>query len=66
MSQTSVMAQAWSVLSLFVYGRDVSLLQSALAKRLRQTSEIQDNVSLALAILALRAGEVIHPFAVVV
>ena len=60
--QVSVMAQSWSVLSLFVYGLNVHNLKIALANRLRQTAEIQDNVSLALAILALRVGEVIHPF----
>jgi hypothetical protein len=63
--QVSVMAQSWSVLSLFVYGWNVNNLKSALATRLRQTAETQDNVSLALAILALRAGEVIHPFEVI-
>lgn len=64
--QTSVMALAWSVLSLFVYGRNVGLLKRMLTDRLSRTAESQDNVSLALAILALRCGEVIHPFEVVV
>ena len=63
--QTSMMAQAWSILTLFVYGRSVNHLKRALANRLRQTAQRQDNVSLALAILALQAGEVIHPFEVV-
>lgn len=62
--QPSVMAQAWSVLSF--YGRNVHHLKNALANRLRQTAEVQDNVSVALAILALRVGEVIHPFEVIV
>jgi hypothetical protein len=44
----------------------VKHLKAVLANQLRQTPEIQDNVSFALAILALRTGEVIHPFEVVV
>jgi hypothetical protein len=63
-SQVSAMALAWSVLSLFVYGRNVNSLKEALANRLRETAETQDNSSLGLAILALRVGEVIHPFEV--
>jgi hypothetical protein len=53
---------AWSILSLFVYQEPVERLKSALATRVGDG--IQNNATLATVLLALKCGEMIHPFEV--
>lgn len=55
---------AWSILSLFVYQAPVAHLQTKLAALIGDGSEIRDNATLATALLALKCGEMIHPFVV--
>lgn len=63
-NQASIEALSWSVLTLFLYGRSTQVLKGRLENRLRRQGNIQDNFTLSLALLALRCGEVIHPFEV--
>ncbi|MGI8742594.1 MAG: hypothetical protein ACR2NN_08495 [Bryobacteraceae bacterium] len=62
--QSSIEALSWSVLTLFLYGRSIQALKAKLWNRVNERENIADNFTLALAILALRCGEMIHPFEV--
>jgi hypothetical protein len=60
----SVSSLAWSVLSLFVYQESVEALKNRLATIMRDGHDIRNSATLATAILALKCGEMIHPFEV--
>jgi hypothetical protein len=60
----SVESLAWSILSLFVYEEPVERLKNTLAGVIGDGGEIQNNATLATALLALKCGEMIHPFMV--
>ncbi len=60
----SVSSLAWCILSLFVYQEPVEPLKNRLATMIGDGREIQNNATLATAILALRCGEMVHPFEV--
>jgi hypothetical protein len=60
----SISSLAWCILSLFVYQEPVDGLKNRLATIIGDGRDIQDNATLATAILALRCGEMIHPFMV--
>jgi hypothetical protein len=62
--QASIEALSWSILTLFLYGRSIQALQSKISNRLQELENIEDNFTLALTILALRCGQMIHPFEV--
>jgi len=64
--QVSIEGLAWSVLTLFLYGHSIQALKAKLSNQALKSGDIQDNFTLALAILALRCGETIHPFEVLV
>jgi hypothetical protein len=55
---------AWCILSLFVYQEPVQQLKEVLATRLVESIENENNATLATALLALKCGEMIHPFEV--
>jgi hypothetical protein len=55
---------AWCILCLFVYQEPVGHLKARLATLIGDGREIPNNATLATAILALRCGEMIHPFVV--
>jgi hypothetical protein len=61
----SVDSLAWCILSLFVYQEQVATLKDALAIRLLESIDNQNTATLATALLALKCGEMIHPFEVV-
>ena len=60
----SVESLAWSILTLFVYQEPVDHLKARLSALIGDGRDIRNNATLATAILALRCGEVIHPFMV--
>jgi hypothetical protein len=60
----SVESLAWSVLSLFVYQEPVDQLKVRLAALVGEGQQIRNTATLATAILALKCGEMIHPFEV--
>ena len=60
----SISSLAWSILTLFVYRLRIDNLKSRLATMVDKGAIIENNATLATAILALRAGEMIHPFMV--
>lgn len=60
----SMESLAWAVLSLFVYQEPVDHLKSQLAALIEDGREIRNNATLATALLALKCGEMIHPFIV--
>jgi hypothetical protein len=60
----SVSSLAWCILSLFVYLEPVGGLKNRLAAMLGDGRDIRNNATLATAILALKCGEMIHPFEV--
>ncbi len=60
----SVESLAWSILALFVYQEPVDHLKARLATLIGDGRDIRNNATLATAILALRCGEMIHPFMV--
>jgi hypothetical protein len=60
----SVSSLAWSILSLFVYRKSVESLKKRLVTMIGDGREIQNDATLATAILALKCGEMIHPFEV--
>ncbi len=60
----SVSSLAWCILSLFVYQESVEELKNRLATIMGDGRDIQNNATLATALLALKCGEVIHPFVV--
>ena len=64
-SLTASWSLSWSILSLFLYGISVGGLKRRLADRIGDGSHVRDNAALAVAALALRCGETIHPFALV-
>lgn len=60
----SISSLAWSILTLFVYQQSIQNLKERLARLTEDGSGIGNNATLATAILALRCGEMIHPFLV--
>jgi len=60
----SVESLAWCILSLFVYQEPVENLKARLAALVGDGRDIRNNATLATAILALKCGEMIHPFEV--
>jgi len=60
----SVESLAWCILSLFVYQEPVEHLKARLATLIGDGHDIRNNATLATAILALKCGEMIHPFEV--
>ena len=60
----SVSSLAWCILSLFVYQEPVGGLKKRLAAILEDGHDIRNSATLATAILALKCGEIIHPFEV--
>ena len=60
----SVESLAWCILSLFVYQEPVEHLKARLATLVGDGRDIRSNATLATAILALKCGEMIHPFEV--
>jgi hypothetical protein len=60
----SVSSLAWCILSLFVYQEPVGGLKNRLAAILGDGRDVRNNATLATAILALKCGEMIHPFEV--
>jgi hypothetical protein len=63
-SVESASSLAWSILSLFVYQQPIQELKTKLAAIVGDGSEMRNNATLATALLALRCGEMIHPFMV--
>lgn len=63
-STPSVTALAWSILTLFVYQEPIDELKGRLSNLLADPNRIENNATLATAILALHCGETIHPFEV--
>jgi hypothetical protein len=60
----SVESLAWSILTLFAYQEPVDHLKTRLSALIGDGRDIRNNATLATAILALRCGEMIHPFVV--
>jgi hypothetical protein len=60
----SVSSLAWCILSLFVYQEPIGGLKNRLATIIGDGRDIRNNATLATAILALKCGEMIHPFEV--
>jgi hypothetical protein len=60
----SVESLAWCILSLFVYQEPVEQLKKALTVKLCESIGIENTATLATAMLALKCGEMIHPFEV--
>jgi hypothetical protein len=60
----SVSSLAWSILTLFVYQEPVAGLKNRLATIIGEGPDIRNNATLATALLALKCGEMIHPFVV--
>jgi len=60
----SVESLSWCILSLFVYQEPVEHLKARLATLVGDGHDIRNNATLATAILALKCGEMIHPFEV--
>ena len=63
-SVDSVSSLAWCILSLFVYQEPVGGLKNRLATIIGDGRDIRNNATLATALLALKCGEMIHPFEV--
>jgi hypothetical protein len=63
-SVDSVSSLAWCILSLFVYQESVEALKNRLATIMGDGREVRNNATLATALLALKCGEMIHPFVV--
>ena len=63
-SVDSVSSLAWCILSLFVYQESVEPLKNRLATIMGDGRDIRNNATLATALLALKCGEMIHPFVV--
>ncbi len=63
-SVDSVSSLAWCILSLFVYQEPIGGLKNRLATVIEDGRDIRNNATLATAILALKCGEMIHPFEV--
>jgi hypothetical protein len=60
----AVSSLAWCILTLFAYQKPVEELKRTLAVIVGDGSGIHNNATLATALLALRCGEMIHPFMV--
>jgi hypothetical protein len=60
----AVSSLSWCILTLFVYQRGIDNLKQRLAAIVRDGSTTRNNATLATALLALRCGEMIHPFMV--
>ncbi len=60
----SISSLAWCILSLFVYQKSVEVLKNRLAAILGDGRDTRNNATLATALLALKCGEMIHPFVV--
>lgn len=60
----SASSLAWCILSLFVYQEPIQELKNRLATMVKDGAEVRNNATLATALLALRCGEMIHPFMV--
>jgi hypothetical protein len=60
----SVSSLAWCILSLFVYQESVEALKYRLATIMGDGRDIRNNATLATGLLALKCGEMIHPFVV--
>jgi hypothetical protein len=60
----SVSSLAWCILSLFVYQESVEALKNRLATMMGDGRDIRNNATLATGLLALKCGEMIHPFVV--
>jgi len=60
----AVSSLSWCILVLFVYLRPIEALKRRLATIVGDGSAIRNNATLATALLALRCGEMIHPFMV--
>jgi hypothetical protein len=60
----SASSMAWCILSLFVYQEPIQELKNRLAAMVKDGAEVRNNATLATALLALRCGEMIHPFMV--
>ncbi len=60
----AVFSLSWCILTLFVYQRRIDNLKQRLAAIVGDASTIQNNATLATALLALRCGEMIHPLMV--
>jgi hypothetical protein len=55
---------AWCILTLFVYQESVEPLKNRLATIMGDGRDVRNNATLATALLALKCGEMIHPFEV--
>jgi hypothetical protein len=55
---------AWCILSLFVYQESVEALKNRLATIMGDGRDIRNNATLATGLLALKCGQMIHPFLV--
>jgi hypothetical protein len=55
---------AWCILSLFVYREPVEQLKRVLAMKVGEGLGVQNVATVATALLALKCGEIIHPFVV--
>ena len=55
---------AWCILSLFVYQESVEALKNRLATIMEDGRDIRNNATLATGLLALKRGQMIHPFLV--
>lgn len=60
----SASSLAWSILSLFTYQQSIRDLQDRLAAITGDDYKTRNNATLATVLLALRCGEMIHPFMV--
>jgi hypothetical protein len=60
----AVSSLSWCILTLFVYQRRIEELKRRVAAIVGDGSAIRNNATLATALLALRCGEMIHPFLV--
>ena len=60
----AVSSLSWCILTLFVYQRRIDNLKQRLAAIVGDGSTIRSSATLATALLALRCGEMIHPFMV--
>jgi hypothetical protein len=63
-SVDSVSSLAWCILTLFVYQEPIGGLRNRLATIIGDGRDIRNNATLATALLALKCGEMIHPFVV--
>ncbi len=61
---SAVSSLSWCILTLFVYQRRTDELKRKLAAIIGDGSTVRNNATLAIALLALRSGEMIHPFIV--